>query len=152
MEGRQLTIHIIRDLTALPKKDRLNRYVDKEHLLTLFCKTLLEPNPDKVFIIAANDGQLIEHWHHLQATEEVNKIRQLIELLLVEDLREVERIPLKFFNLSRVPSADLFDLVLNAVISHESWRECYLQASGETELFGLRCPIRGISSCFRPHW
>lgn len=140
--GRAVTVHVIRDLTALPRQDSRGRYADKNELLLLFCRALLDPVADDIFLIAANDGQLIEPWQRLQASEEVLRIRQLFESLLVEDRRECEGIPLKFFNVSRVPCADLFDLALEAFLSHESWQDCALEGSGGGEFFGPRCPIR----------
>ncbi|MGH9460702.1 MAG: hypothetical protein ACRD1X_05765 [Vicinamibacteria bacterium] len=140
--GRPITVHVIRDLTALPRQDSRGGYADKDQLLLLFCRTLLHPAADDVFLIAANDGQLIEPWQRLPATDEVGKVRQLFESLLVEDRRESEGTPLKFFNLSRVPCVSLFDLALEAFLSHEGWHECDKEAGGDGEFFGPRCPIR----------
>ena len=140
--GRLVTVHIIRDLTALPNHDQQQRYSDKRQLLESFCKTLFDPMPRDVFLIAANDGQLIEWWQRLHANEEVSKTRQLLETLLVEDRREYEGIPLKFFNLSRLPCADLLDLALDVFLAHEGWRDCYSEAQGDFGFFGPRCPIR----------
>ena len=139
---RAVTVHIIRDLTALPRHDPRGRYGDKHDLLLLFCRTLLDPAIDDVFLIAANDGQLIEQWQRIPASEQVVRIRQLFESLLVEGRRECDGIPLKFFNLSRVPCAELFDLALEAFLSHESWQDCAREATGDGEFFGPRCPIR----------
>lgn len=140
--GRAVTVHVIRDLTALPRQDSRGRYADKNELLLLFCRALLNPATNDVFLIAANDGQLIEPWQRLAASEQAVRIRQLLESLLVEDHREREGVPLKFFNLSRVPSSDLFELALEAFLRHESWQECAREASAEGEFFGPRCPIR----------
>lgn len=140
--GRPMTVHVIRDLTALPLQDRHGRYSDKGELLLAFCHALFRPDAHDVFVIAANDGQLIEPWQRLPASDEVGRIRKLFESLLVEDRRESEGILLKFFNLSRVPSAKLFDLALEAFLSHEGWQECAREAGGEGEFFGSCCPIR----------
>jgi hypothetical protein len=140
--GRQVTVHIIRDLTALPPQDPRSRYADKEELLLLFCRTIFHPAAGDVFLIAANDGQLIEAWQRLPEAEEVGRVRKLFESLLVEDRREIAGIPLKFFNLSRVPCANLFDLALEAFLSHEGWHDCTRQEGGEGDFFGPRCPIR----------
>ena len=140
--SRGVTVHVVRDLTALPPQDPKGRYADKNELLLLFCRALLAPASDHVFLIAANDGQLIEPWQRLPASEEVVRIRKLFESLLLEDRRECEGIPLKLFNLSRVPCATLFDLALEAFLSHENWQECAREASGRGEFFGPRCPIR----------
>lgn len=140
--GRSVTVHIIRDLTALPPRDPRDRYADKNELLLLFCRTLFDRTSNEVFLIAANDGQLIEPWQRLPASDDTVRIRQLFEALLVEDRREREGIPLKFFNLSRVPCAELFDLALDAFLSHESWQYCALEGNVGEEFFSSKCPIR----------
>ncbi len=140
--GSPITVHVIRDLTALPRLDSRGGYADKDQLLLLFCRTLLHPAADDVFLIAANDGQLMEPWQRLPASDEVGRVRQLLESLLVEDRRESEGIPLKFFNLSRVPCVTLFDLALEAFLSHEGWRECAQEKDQDREFFDPRSPIR----------
>lgn len=140
--GREVTLHLIRDLTALPVQDPRGRYTDKNELLLRFCRSLRDPAVNEVFVIAANDGQLIDPWQRLPASEDTRKIRQLLESLLVEDRRESEGIPLKLFNLSRVASADLLDLALEAFLSHEGWQLCARESGGADEFFGSRCPIR----------
>src|SRR5262249_38904996 len=48
---------------------------------------------------------------------------------------------LTLFNLSRVPCVALFDLALDAFLSHEGWTECYATSVSDG-FFGDRCPIR----------
>ena len=48
---------------------------------------------------------------------------------------------LAFFNLSRVPSATVFDLSLDAFQHHEGWQDCYGEAEDDG-FFGPDCPIR----------
>ncbi len=140
--GNSVTVHIIRDLTALPPQDEQGRYSDRQQLLQQFCQSLSQPTPTEVFIIAANDGQLIESWQRVEQTQEVVQARAIIESLLVEDQRERPGVPLKLFNLSRISSTELFDLALPAFLSHEGWNECYAEAGGDSDFFGPRCPIR----------
>ncbi len=140
--GRTVTVHVIRDLTALPAIDPHGRYTDKVQFLSSLCAKLVDSSADEVFLIAANDGQLMETLHRLPGTPEVCRVRSLVETLLVDDRREGEGVPLKFFNLSRIPCRMLFDLALDAVLGHEGWQDCYREAGGEGEFFGPRCPIR----------
>ncbi len=140
--GTLVTIHIIRDLTALPPKDDHARYTSRQQLLELFCQSIFDRNPTEIFLIAANDGQLVESWQRLGHTELVTKTRSAFESLLVEDLLEKPGIALRFFNLSRVNSSILLDLTLDALLEHEGWQDCYDRQAGEMEFFGSRCPIR----------
>jgi hypothetical protein len=139
--GRQITVHIIRDLTALPQQDEKNRYLSRQQLLEYFCRALFDPSSPDVFLIAANDGHLIESWQQMESTEEVAKAQRIIESLLVDGDREREGVPLRFLNLSRVPSTHLFDLCVKSFLDHEGWKDCYEEAA-EAGFFGTCCPIR----------
>lgn len=140
--GRPLTVHVIRDLTAMPQSDPKGRYADKGQLLASLLGQLFSSNPDAVFLLAANDGQLIETLQRLPASEEVHRVRSIVETLLVEDRREWEGVALKLFNLSRIPCASLFDLALDAFLDHEGWADCLAEAQEGEGFFGPRCPIR----------
>jgi hypothetical protein len=139
---RQVKIHVIRDLSGWAPQQGGEWEPDKETLLQKFCHSLVNPDSNEVFLIAANDGQLIESWRRLKQTEDVQRARQLFEDLLVEDRQERPGIRLKFFNLSRADSANLFDKALDAFLNHPGWKELQNSSAGETELLGSRCPIR----------
>jgi hypothetical protein len=139
---RQVKIHVIRDLSGWAPQQGGEWEPDKETLLQKFCHSLVNPDANEVFLIAANDGQLIESWRRLKQTGDVQRARQLFEDLLVEDRQERPGIRLKFFNLSRADSANLFDKALDAFLNHPGWKELQNSSAGETELFGSRCPIR----------
>lgn len=141
-DTRKLTVHIIKDLSEWAPQPGAAWEPEKEDLLQRFCRSLFEPETQDVFLIAANDGQLIESWRLLQSTGHVVQVRQLFEKLLVEDLNEVEGVGLKFFNLSRGNSAMLLDRTLDALLSHEGWQKCYEGNSGDQDAFGPNCPIR----------
>ena len=115
---------------------------EKEELLQRFCRSLFDPDTDEIFLIAANDGQLIESWRRLQETEHVKRARQVFEELLVEDQRQQSGVRLKFFNLSRASSAELFDRAIEAFLQHPGWQELTEGTPGENDVFGPKCPIR----------
>ncbi len=136
-----LKVHVIRDLTALPPHDTKGRYADKAELLTRFCDLLCEPDAKVQFLIAANDGQLVETLQRLPTTDNVARVRTIVESLLVDGRRESPEAKLTLFNLSRVPCVALFDLALDAFLDHEGWKECYASSVADG-FFGDRCPIR----------
>jgi len=140
--GRKVTIHFIRDLSAWAPQQGLPWEGEKEALLQRFCCSLFEQSGNDVFLIAANDGQLIEAWRRLADTPEVVRSRGLIEELLVEDRQETAGVRLRVFNLSRGRSAELFDRAYAAFLAHPGWKACYAEPTGKDEIFGLRCPIR----------
>lgn len=140
--GQEVTVHILRDLTGLPAVDDRGRYESKQHLLEMFCEALFAPIPSDIFLVAANDGQLIDPWRRLPQTPTVVAAQRAFESLLVEDRRSVEGVRLQFFNLSRIPSRRLFDLALADFLGHEGWQTCWAQDREDKDFFGERCPIR----------
>jgi hypothetical protein len=141
-DAQTTKFHFIRDLSGWAPQQGAEWEHEKEDLLQQFCDSLFGNNSSDVFLIAANDGQLIESWRRLKETESVLKARQVFEDLLVEDRQEQSGVRLKFFNLSRTGSAQLLDRALDAFLNHSGWQEFKEGVRGENEVFGLNCPIR----------
>lgn len=141
--GKERTIHIVRDLTGLPETGESGFFKTKTELLEFFSNAIFEQDPNNVFLIAANDGQLVDTWARLNKSKEhVEDAGRLLEDLLFNNRSSRLGTKLKLFNLSRVSSAMLFDLSLEAFTKHEGWKHCYDEAESENELFGVNCPIR----------
>jgi len=141
-DGSETKLHVIRDLSAWVPQTHANWPPDKLEVLSLFCQSLYENESNDIFLIAANDGQLIESWRRLPNTESVLKVRSLLEQLLVEDRQHEPGVQLEFFNLSRGSSAQLLDLALKAFLNHEVWSECMVSKVDADHAFGTNCPIR----------
>jgi len=139
---RSVKIHFIRDLSGWAPQQGAEWDVAKEELLHKFCHSLFNPDMDEIFLIATNDGQLIESFRRLKDTDDVKRARQVFEDLLVEDRQEQPGVRLKFFNLSRASSAELFDRAVEKFLAHQGWGELVQGVSGENDLFGPKCPIR----------
>jgi hypothetical protein len=139
---RSVTVHFLRDLSGWVPQGGAVWEPDKEALLLRFCSSILTHDGDEIFLIAANDGTLLETWRKLPQTEEVMRARELFEDLLVKEHRGKEGVRLRFFNLSHSNSAELFDRALNAFLSHPGWEELRQQSGEGNQLFGPRCPIR----------
>lgn len=139
---RAVKIHFIRDLSGWAPQQGAAWDADKETLLQKFCHSLFNPEANDIFLIAANDGQLIESFRRLLNTSDVVRARQVFEDLLVEDRQEQPGVRLKFFNLSRANSAELFDRAIEAFLKHPGWTELTKGVPGENDVFGPRCPIR----------
>jgi len=139
---RSVKIHFIRDLSGWAPQQGAEWDVDKEALLQMFCHSLFNAEADEIFLIAANDGQLVESFRRLKDTEDVKRARQIFEDLLVEDRQEQSGVRLKFFNLSRASSAELFDLAIEKFLAHPGWDELKQGVPSENDVFGPKCPIR----------
>lgn len=141
--GKLRTIHIVRDLTGLPETGKTGDFHTKTELLEFFSYTIFDEGSSSVFLIAANDGQLVDTWARLNNQKEsIDHTGRLLESLLFNDRREETGSKLKLFNLSRISSAELFDRCVESFLNHEGWQHCEEEADSATELFGERCPIR----------
>jgi hypothetical protein len=140
--NENFTLHVIKDLSEWAPQQGAAWEAEKQELMQTFCHSLYESTSRDIFLIAANDGQLIGSMRRLEQTKWVQKARADIEELLVKDLQQLESVRLNFFNLSRARSVELFDCALEAFIAHEEWQNCYALEAGENEFWGLHCPIR----------
>lgn len=137
--GRARTVGVIRDLTALPDAGPHGIHADKRALLCAVSASLFDPDPDRVFVVAANDGQLMEGWRRLGDAPLAAEAHALFEAKLVGDGPPSGRVA--FFNLSAVPCSRLFGLVCDALVGHEGWQAAYAEAE-PAGFFGPDCPIR----------
>lgn len=136
------TLHVIRDLSAWVPPQGADWEPDARNLLEQFSDGLFSAQTSDFFLIAANDGQLIETWRRLPDSPAVSKARALFEQLLVEDQEEQPGVALRFFNLSRGSSAQLFDCAVDAFLSHPGWKLCFEGENSESAAFGPTSPIR----------
>ena len=139
MPGSAKTLHVIRDLTALPARDPSGRYASKAELLERLSLSIYGENDD-AFLLAANDGQLLENWRSL-TSEPGRRAAALFEARLMADADPEPGPRLGFYNLSAVSSADVLTLSLDAMLGHEGWEACYVEAEADG-FFGPSCPIR----------
>lgn len=139
-----LNIHFIRDLSgwAPPQGMSWADVPEKQKLMMTFCESLFSASARDVFMIAGNDGQLIEALRRLEPSELVFKTQVAIEELLVNDLQTLPGVELDFFNLSRGSSAELFDRAIKAFLEHPGWAACYEAEAGPDAFWGEHCPMR----------
>lgn len=112
---RQLIV--IKDLSELTLEE-------KQLLLPQIATAILGKDTAKIYLIAANDGQLVEAWAEAAQIKELELVRKAIEDLLVGDLRELDGFQVKLYNLSRQSAAVLFPRILKAVLEHPGWGDC----------------------------
>lgn len=108
---------IVKDLSELENDLKIN-------LLTEMANAIIESSLDNIYLIAANDGQLIEAWNQAIDNSNVIKVRQLIEELLVTDAKCNKDYNLRLYNLSRLSAAQIFPKILDAVLNNNGWQEC----------------------------
>lgn len=91
------TLYVIKDLSELEGHER--------DQLVLFTQAIKNQRPEVMFLIAANDGQLIEALKQVNDHSDSLGIRDVIEELLVNDQKEHAQYGLRLYNLSRISAA-----------------------------------------------
>lgn len=137
--GRTRRVGVIRDLTGLPNAGPHGRHPDKTSLLQAVGASFFADDPDEIFVLAANDGQLLEAWGRLADDPTAARSAALLETKLVGENARDGAVAL--FHLSRVPCATLLGLAIDAVLTHEGWAAAYEEAEAGG-FFGPECPIR----------
>ncbi|WP_339285711.1 hypothetical protein [Paenibacillus sp. FSL R5-0486] len=126
-------LYIVKDLSELRDEER--------EILKLFVNSVLNSNDSNVFLIAANDGQLIEAWKHINSDHETERVKQCVEDLLVSELKEMVGYHLKLYNLSQISAATLFPQIVDVVLEHPGWNDCNNCSLKETDETDKKCPI-----------
>lgn len=132
--GKILTV--VKDLSELTENE-------KAGLFPNMCKALTGELVDSVYLIAANDGQLLStfrEWAEKQDSKVLSVFRK-VEAMLVDERETDQDICLNLYNLSRMDPSRDFDALLSEVINHPQWLDCkgcsLYPSEDETT-----CPIR----------
>jgi hypothetical protein len=136
------TLHLISDMSAWVPQHGQPWRADREALLQQFCQAIYDHVDGHCFLIAVNDGQLIESWRRLTQTPAVQEARQLFEELLVADEQDSPGVRLHFYNMSRGSSASLLDNALPAFLGHPGWQACFEGEEEHWPTYSLSSPIR----------
>lgn len=126
-------LYVIKDLSELKDEER--------GILNQFVNSVLNKIDSNVFLIAANDGQLIEAWKHLDNNTQTELVKQCVEDLLVNEIKEKIGFNLRMYNLSQISAAKLFPQIVDAVLQHPGWNDCNQCTLRENEQTGKTCPI-----------
>lgn len=135
-------LRVIRDLSEFPFEAKVAE-------IERITKCLTGQDEDTIYLIAANDGQLLEMWrdavHRNRDGSDHRRVYDALLLMLHKDRAEDPegRLYLKLFNLSRrteQAKQPLVDDVIEALLGHEQWES---DCEGCPAVTGKdRCPIR----------
>ncbi|MDF9843746.1 MULTISPECIES: hypothetical protein [unclassified Paenibacillus] len=126
-------LFVIKDLSELKDEER--------GILKDFVDSVLNPYARNVFLIAANDGQLIETWKNIDTDTHTESVKLCVEGLLVNEIREKDGFNLRLYNLSQISSARLFPQIVDVVLNHPGWNDCNNCSLKENDQIEKRCPI-----------
>lgn len=97
---------------------------DEKETLTLMADTVMGENINVVYMVAANDGQLLDSWKNINQTYNVINTRQAIEELLIKGQKQKSGFQIKLYNLSQTSSAKLLPKIVNEILNNPGWEEC----------------------------
>ena len=130
------TLTIVKDLSELTENEKAKLFPDMS-------KALKGELVNRVYLVAANDGQLLStfrEWAEKQGDKHLDLFRE-IEVMLVDERETDPNLRLYLYNLSRMNPSKDFDALLNEVINHPQWSDCegcpLYPSEDETA-----CPIR----------
>jgi len=124
---------VVKDLSEL-KDD------EKQVLLKDMALSLHDSSSNMLFLVAANDGQLIEAWERIQGNSKVEEVRKSIDDALFSGTSQCGKFPLLLFNLSEYGSVKLIERVLDALFAHPGWDGCDNCHYSSNDI-AARCPI-----------
>lgn len=129
-------LNIVKDLSELTTSER-------EELLPNLADAVRNSDPNEVYLVAANDGQLVASWREFAEACGGKYLRdfEFIQDMLVDEKTENENLSLLLYNLSHFDGSKCFKEIIRQVTEHPQWSKCngcaLLSEDGSTT-----CPIR----------
>jgi hypothetical protein len=130
------TIIIVKDLSELTQSE-------KDATIADLAMAVAGKNENNVYLVAANDGQLLATWRDWSDTqdEDAHRIFKIVEDMLVEERTKDEALVLDLYNLSRLDASVHFQELIEQLVEHQQWTQCQgcelLKDDGTSN-----CPIR----------
>lgn len=130
------TITIVKDLSELTQSE-------KDVTIEKLSRAVAGQDESNVFLVAANDGQLLASWRDWSDTQDddAHRVFKTVEDMLVEERSNDENLVLDLYNLSRLDASAHFQELLEQIVEHPQWSQCQgcelLKEDGTST-----CPIR----------
>lgn len=126
-----LDLVVVKDLSEMQAQDSVK-------LLQQMAADVVRPDAKRVYLIAANHGQLLEKLKEASQDQAVKRMLAVIEEQLHSGTNPDPDVRLKLKNLSRNPDAELVRHVIDEIVKHPGWEccaQCPVRAAGKV------CPI-----------
>ena len=132
------TLHFIFEFSGFTPEQNQPWELDQLDLLDRLARSVLDPDPREFFVVAANDGKLVQAFDSLP-DEADRRLAPVIEALLTGDKRGQDGADLLFLNLSRMATRDLLVRALECLLGRTEW-EC-LTTEAADPAFGPSSPL-----------
>jgi hypothetical protein len=130
------TITIVKDLSELTQSE-------KNTVIENLAMAVAGQNEYDVFLVAANDGQLLAAWRDWSVTqdEKAYQVFKILEDMLVEERTRDDALLLDLYNLSRLDASVHFEELVEQIVEHPQWSQCHGCELLEDDGTSI-CPIR----------
>ncbi|WP_370675232.1 hypothetical protein [Pleomorphomonas sp. PLEO] len=116
----QRTLHFIFEFSGFTPEQHQPWMPGQIDLLDRFAQSVFDPEPREYFVLAANDGKLIQAFNSLPNGADT-RLKPLIEVLLTRDHRSQAGAALLFLNLSRMSTRVLLERALDCLLDRAEW-------------------------------
>ena len=119
LPASQRVLTIVKDLSELTREE-------KDGVLAGLDKSVVTPERDHVYLVAANDGQLLASWRDWAEPQgqDAHRIFRIVEDMLVGERSHDEALHLDLYNLSRLDASAHFEELVEQVVEHPLWSQC----------------------------
>jgi hypothetical protein len=125
---------VVRDLSEFEDDDR-------DSFFPQFAQDLIDSDPVRIYLVAANDGRLLELLKSAPPGPGIATILATIEDLLIAGHTDRTAARLQVVNLSRQSTTLMLPAVINAVLDHPGWSGCARCGLREGDESRPACPI-----------
>jgi hypothetical protein len=115
------TIHFIFEFSGFTPEQGQPWGAEQIDLLDRFARSVFDANPTEYFVLAGNDGKLIQAFESLPDSADP-RLGPLIEVLLTRDQRTQSGREILFLNLSRMSTRLLLDRALDCLLDRPEWK------------------------------
>jgi hypothetical protein len=122
---------VVKDLSEL-------RGDESDELLTQMAPDVIDPGAKRVYLIAANHGQLLEKLKAAPASDAIKRLVIAVEELLVTGENPDPAVRINLRDLSQAPASEMVGNIIEAVTKHPAWDHC---DACPVKVGGKTCPI-----------
>jgi hypothetical protein len=122
---------VVKDLSEL-------RADESASLLETMAADVCSPTPERVYLVAANHGQLLEKLKAAPQTPALKALMRAVEDLLVTGETSNPEVHINLRDLSHAPASMMLAPIIDAMTNHPGWDQC---ESCPNRSGGQTCPI-----------
>lgn len=132
------TLHFIFEFSGFTPEQHQPWKAEQIDLLNRFARSVFDPEPSEYFVVAGNDGKLVQAFDSLPDGADT-RLKPLIETLLTRDQRSQAGAALLFLNLSRMSTRQLLGRALDCLLARPEWA-CF-EAEANDPAFSPSSPL-----------